>query len=666
MKNRNKRTYTACLAMVLCVAVCVTGCEHKSAQDSGKGIDPMDRIELGTENPNLIPDEQEYTEYVFSDKGMTDYMIVLPENYGENIALAVKELQDRFREATGGELSSVSETMLTDAGSGKYLFLGDTRFLLSDIDKTEDTLGCSGYAIQTVDDDVFIAGATETGTLNGVYEFLKRTFNYRFYAPEVWQINNYEDETVYLPILSVSVRLDVDMPSLRIESVENALTTRRRYRLYTMTELLMPVNGASYHVATAILPPEGERKWLESHPEWYATIGQECGKDQVIRDKYGDVAQLCYNAHGDAQSYELMLEEQFRVMISSIRAADADPKQLHYLWYTQMDNREWCGCDACKKDREMYGSPAGSYIKMANRLAKMLEEWIEEEGIGRRVNLVIYAYLITFAAPTYVDDDIMLADNIALYYAPIEATFVYDLEDDLNKYYYDNMVNWSKVMGDGGLLFWAYNAVYCNDYLVPYYGFDAYQPNIEILKRFNVKLLYSQNDFENLVVPDWGFLMNFLQAELMWDSSQDVERLIDDYFTVYFREAATPMRKYFTNYCNWYNYAAKKNDFTGAGTTAGKNTMNADFFPFAQLQSWLGCIDDAYKAVEKYRESDEDLYEKLRDRICLESITPRYLLLEIHKGSYDVQEYAGMETDWENDVARLGITSRGEGGQRWY
>ena len=151
----------------------------------------------------------------------------------------------------------------------------------------------------------------------------------------------------------------------------------------------------------------------------------------------------------------------------------------------------------------------------------------------------------------------------------------------------------------------------------------------------------------------------------MWDCSQDVEKLIDDYFNVVYREAAAPMRKYFNSYCDWYNYAAEVNSFEGEWTITGSQTINSTFFPLGVLQEWLGLINEAYSAIAVYEQTDLATYERLYDAICLESISPRYLLTEIHSGSYSEEDFAAMQESLNNDITRLGITALGEGGGRW-
>ena len=44
----------------------------------------------------------------------------------------------------------------------------------------------------------------------------------------------------------------------------------------------------------------------------------------------------------------------------------------------------------------------------------------------------------------------------------------------------------------------------------------------------------------------------------------------------------------------------------------------------------MGYIEDAYAAIEQYQTADPALYETLKSRICLESISVRYLLIELY------------------------------------
>lgn len=670
-----KKTALTCLALaaVMGMSMGLSACGGGTKEEVSV---PYEKTALTGETPDLIPKDLEYTDYVLAENGRTDYKIVVPEKTSDVLLFAVQELKDRWKESTGSLIESISESELEISGAqGKYIFLGHSRYLPAGTDISEDATSVCGYVVKTAGDDVFIAGHADRGTLNGVYDFLKCVFNYRYYAPDVWQINDCSTEKLCLPAFDILNRPEIDMPYMRTDSLKGGATSGRRLRIINnTTEVLLDINGAGYHTAfnylapTTYLNPSDPENY---HPEWFMSEGNEPDAQAST------VQQICYNAHckdedkyseegGSPTDYELMLDEMMKVLIKSIGIGHTDPNTLMYAWFTQEDNYAWCGCDACKADIEKYGTAAASIIKTANDLGKRLEKWIEEEGIGRRMNLAIYAYMNSMNAPTEVTDEVKLYKNVALYYAPIRACFVKPFTDPCNASFAENLDHWMNFTSEAGLLLWAYEQTYYNDYLVPFYGYDSWQANIEYFKSKGVKMYFSSSQADQSVLPDWGFLKQYIISELLWDNSQSVEKLIDDYFNVYFREAAQPMRQYFDRFSVWYNYAAEKENFIGAWTIAGKDTLTESFFPLAELKTWLGYCDEAYAAVEGYRTTDSALYQALRDRICLETVTPRYLVTEIHQGAYSGLEYTKMKSELDSDIARLGINARGEGGNRWY
>ena len=211
--------------MVFALSGCAQG-------ETGNDLSPDDVVRVTGETPDLIPQSQQYTSSVLLENGATTYTIVIPQTAGEHINFAVSELQDRFEEAAGTQLPVVSETASTSPESGKYIYLGAVGCFPTDTDASETALGVSGYVLRTVGDDVYIAGATEKGTLNGVYDFLKRTLNYRYYRPDVWQINDCSVGTYYMPAFDDLVKPDIEMPSLRTDALQDSVATGRRYRIY--------------------------------------------------------------------------------------------------------------------------------------------------------------------------------------------------------------------------------------------------------------------------------------------------------------------------------------------------------------------------------------------------------------------------------------------------
>ena len=147
---------------------------------------------------------------------------------------------------------------------------------------------------------------------------------------------------------------------------------------------------------------------------------------------------------------------------------------------------------------------------------------------------------------------------------------------------------------------------------------------------------------------------------------QNVKKLIDDFFNVYFRSAASNMRKYFNRFSYWESYAQTKFDYKDGYSTAGRFKRTEEYYPYNELMTWLGYADEAYKDIEIYATRDPKLYALLKDRICLETISPRYLLTDLHQGRFTTTEYNKLVSEYNADRQRIGVNMGAEGGSvRW-
>ena len=118
------------------------------------------------------------------------------------------------------------------------------------------------------------------------------------------------------------------------------------------------------------------------------------------------------------------------------------------------------------------------------------------------------------------------------------------------------------------------------------------------------------------------------------------------------------MRKYYDALRIHYAYLA---EYCGVGGWIGNRIDNASYFPVNTLFEWVGYIDEAYKAIEPLKEADSALYARLYDRICLESLAPRYLIISL----YGEQVYASgaltrEKQAFKDDCARLGVNQLSE------
>ena len=121
--------------------------------------------------------------------GRTDYKLVVPAEITSTQEIANKEFEHLFKKATKINIEILTDDMVTDASSGKYISLGRTKLLADSGIKVEyEQLTTDGHRIVTKDDDIYLCGGTDYGTVFSVYTFMNLTFNYETYYFDCMEI----------------------------------------------------------------------------------------------------------------------------------------------------------------------------------------------------------------------------------------------------------------------------------------------------------------------------------------------------------------------------------------------------------------------------------------------------------------------------------------------
>ena len=169
------------IALGLCLIMCCSGCNcNNNGDQSGNNTFEGDHDYTATE-----------TQTDFIADGSTDYMIILPEGADELLFTASDELIYFFRMATDITLQSATEDKIGDFAGNKYISIGETElFENSGLEVDRAKLGNDGYNIFTGDDqNVYLIGGSDYGSLYAVYGFLNLMFNYECYYADCYEID---------------------------------------------------------------------------------------------------------------------------------------------------------------------------------------------------------------------------------------------------------------------------------------------------------------------------------------------------------------------------------------------------------------------------------------------------------------------------------------------
>ena len=209
------------------------------------------------------------------------------------------------------------------------------------------------------------------------------------------------------------------------------------------------------------------------------------------------------------------------------------------------------------------------------------------------------------------------------------------------------------ICDDNPIWYWLYC---CNfeGLLVPLDVTHSLQTNMKWAKEHNGEMFMIESDAYNNTAPNWSKLHLYLQKELGKDIDADVSKLVDKFFDKYYKNACEPMRKYYDEFTAHFAYLAETTNLTFNYMTEPKIAERSNW-PYALLEQWLNYIDEAYESIAVYQENDPALYIKLKNRITLESLTIRYLMVRNYSARLtNKNEYI---LQLMSDSSELGVTN---------
>ena len=274
-----------------------SGSDSVNVSDSGGGAEPT------VENENHRFSYKETNEYLIKN-GTTEYKIVIPsENVSAELNIARDELVRLFKEATGVTLETVSDAGKSHDANGKYISLGNTSlYKSSGLNVDTKTLKKDGARILTKDKTIYFIGKTDTGVINGVYDFLNMHFNFETYFKDTYTLTTGVTE---LKLMNYDV---VDIPDIEYRTKKGILNASTSdvndmmfaYRMRSLdsdSNMLLPIHSGNSknsdwninHNSFYFLPLD---EYFETKRNFYSVAGN----------------QLCFTAHGNTDDFNLMVD----------------------------------------------------------------------------------------------------------------------------------------------------------------------------------------------------------------------------------------------------------------------------------------------------------------------------------------------------------------------
>ncbi len=462
-----------------------------------------------------------------------DLHLVIPEHPSETMQYAVETFKKYWFICAGFEIKA------SPFNEGRVnVWLGPETLTPDLLDPAElEDLGEEGCIVRTLTPrkremkqgamkQLIITGATDRGTLNGVFEFFQRVVDKQWLAPDV---QNLAHPRSTLPEMDYRI-----VPPFAYREVgyfgmwmPGALEFRRAHRF---PDAFRP-GPFEAHTFYELLPP---KQHFAEHPEFYAELegkrtafsGDWKDAEVVGRAAQDQCAQLCCGNPAVAEAI-------VRVLLERVRAHP----EVRVWSVSQMDWLHPCQCPVCREIDGREGSPSGSLLTLVNRVAEALDTAFP--GQGYRVHTLAHRYSRRPPA------QLRPRGNVLVQVSDIECDFAHALDDGrsaVNAAFVRDLKGWARLTEN--LYVWDHASSLRAAYQ-PFPNFHVIQPNLQLFDQFGVKGVYEETwGARGGTMAEFDLFRCFLLSKCLWDQDAPVDALAEGFLRDYYGPAAQPIGAY--------------------------------------------------------------------------------------------------------------------------
>lgn len=358
-----------------------------------------------------------------------------------------------------------------------------------------------GFRLVTDKGSLYISSGGDKGSIYGVVTLLEDYLGVAYYGANAYTLE--KRSTVAFPELKRS-----ENPAFRYRQSQcYAIKEDPIYKLWFRFEEPNEVfaDGLWVHTFDKILPSD---VYGAEHPEYYSFINGE--------RRPGKASQWCLT---NPKVFEVVAQR-----IDSIFKANPGMKMISV---SQNDgNHTNCSCPACKALDEQEGGPTGSLIHFLNKLA---ERFPDKE-------FSTLAYLYTMHPPKHVKP----LPNVNIMLCDIDCKREVPLTDNASgQDFMKAMEGWSNISKN--IFVWDYGINFDN-YLSPFPNFPILQKNIQLFKKHNATMHFSQ--IAGSKGGDFAEMRAYMVSKLMWNPYLNTDSLMHSFMNGYYGAAAPYIYQY--------------------------------------------------------------------------------------------------------------------------
>ena len=448
---------------------------------------------------------------------LADWDIVVADDAIPSEDYAAEEFQTFFAQASGLKLPIVSDINRPD----RHIFIGPSQTMQA------STLGFSvaqfapeDLRIVARDNNIILAGGRPRGTLYAVYTFLEDYLGVRFLTPEHTHVPPIGDWRVVGPIDRIyrppfqnyrytGYQISWEHPVFGVRTRTNAITDDPKLGGKTPYVL---INHSFYRQLMA-------KDYAQEHPDYFCLFD---GKRLTDPGGHLQGNNPCY-ANPD------VLDIITRDVLKEIEGPTGLAKgRLDYAVSQNDTAWAYCQCEQCAAIDKREGSSMGALLEFVNKVADRVAEVHPDVYVGT------LSYFYSRKPPATIKP----RPNVKIWLCSIECCQIHALNDPTcprNVAFMNDLKGWRPITDH--LSFWNYNVNF-HDHLLPYPNLRAIPANIRLFAEAQAEGVFMQ--CAAAAGTEMSDLRHYLISSLLWDPTRDGEKLIDEFLTLHYSNAAPP------------------------------------------------------------------------------------------------------------------------------
>lgn len=483
-------------------------------------------------------------EYPLVVDGKSDARIQLNPRPSAPEFRAAMELQDYIKKISGAKIPRccypAEYYRVNDNPDFIELLIGtldDTRRLIPEsvAAKLAESKSDEAFYIKTDGKRILIIGKKPIGALYGAYTFLEKYLGVRWFHPGA--------DGEFCPSSKTIILGDIDdfqtpsirgrrvncwtksvapwtMEEVRVWQARNKLrfSSRYQYNDRSRDELDFyecgnePIGAGGHTTLEAAIP----KKIFESHPEYFplkddARVCEERSQRCLANP---DVQQLVVNHIVNMTSYGVK----------------------YALGFHDSTWECWCHCPECVNMGEHDGKFTIS--NLAHRFMSQVADQVYE----RNPDAIMRNYIYSEYRDVPTDPNFRYDKRLIGVYCPHQRCYVHRLNDpnaECNAKFFKQLMDWKKLCPRIGIFdYYAYSkSPYCPmEYTLA--------EDMKLYGEMGLDTWIEDCTNKNLPIPASNWPFYYVAAKMLWDSSLNVDELMDDAYGKYYAAAAEPMKKY--------------------------------------------------------------------------------------------------------------------------